>query len=128
MLKVDKKIEYALMVLKHMKMDKVTKAKEISSQYGLPLPMLAKVMYKLASGGFLDSKKGVDGGFTINKGDFNLLNLVELMSGPVECVKCQRTGFECVHSNSCTISNSMKRLNDRLVDFCKNIKIEELTN
>lgn len=126
MLKLDKRIEYALIVLKHLDEKRVTKAREVSEAYGLPYPMVAKVMHRLAVGNFLISKKGVEGGFSLSKEKYKFLDLINLMTGPVAATKCQRGVDKCSHFKLCSIKTSMNRFNEKVMEFCQNITIEEL--
>ena len=77
MLKITKKIEYALIVLRHLNEHKENRvsfsAKEISLLYSLPLENLAKTMQNLVRLNYLTSFQGNKGGYIINK-KFHLPN------------------------------------------------------
>ena len=54
MLKLSRKADYGLISLKHMAMKKSSaSAREIAEAYGIPLPLLAKVLQKLGADRFL---------------------------------------------------------------------------
>jgi DNA-binding IscR family transcriptional regulator len=57
MLKLTKKADYGLIALKHLTVvrPRSASAKEIADRYGVPVPVLSKVLQKLARAGFLAS-------------------------------------------------------------------------
>ena len=51
MLKITRKVEYALIALRHFQSqekDKLTSSKEMAETYGIPKELLAKILQKLA--------------------------------------------------------------------------------
>jgi len=58
MLKLTKKADYGLIALKHLVVHgpESSSAKEIADLYGIPLPLLSKILQKLAKNGFLRSE------------------------------------------------------------------------
>ena len=65
MLKITKKVEYALIAVRHLQenKDKLVPVGEISSSYGIPREVLAKTLQKLASSNVIKSYKGPAGGY-----------------------------------------------------------------
>src|SRR5260370_26400232 len=63
MLKLTKKADYGLIALKHLAVNGQgsSSAKEIADTYGIPLPLLSKILQKLAKNGFLRSEHGTNG-------------------------------------------------------------------
>ena len=57
MLKITKKVEYALIAVRHLQenKDKLVPVAEISSSYGIPREVLAKTLQKLASSNVIES-------------------------------------------------------------------------
>ncbi|HTY39386.1 MAG TPA: Rrf2 family transcriptional regulator [Bacteroidota bacterium] len=68
MLQLSKKVEYALIALRHMAMKPlghVVTTKELSKEYDLPYELLAKILQKLARAGVVRSLQGVKGGYAL---------------------------------------------------------------
>ena len=61
MLKLTKKADYGLIALKHLAMHgpSSSSAKEIAETYGIPSPLLSKILQKLVKNGFLRSEQGI---------------------------------------------------------------------
>ncbi len=58
MLKITRKVEYALIALRHMQsknVDELTSAKEIANQYGVPQQLLAKTLQQMARDRILEA-------------------------------------------------------------------------
>src|SRR5262249_60727120 len=67
MLKLSKKADYGLIALKHLVVHgpESSSAKEIAEMYGIPRPLLSKILQKLAKNGFLRSEQGTNGGYRL---------------------------------------------------------------
>ena len=66
MLKITRKVEYALIALSQMQMkgdDSLTSVKEISRQNDIPYELLAKTMQLLARAEIVEAIKGPHGGY-----------------------------------------------------------------
>ena len=133
--KINRKLEYALIALKHMKTKspgELSSAKEISQQFHIPFDATARVMQILAQKNILKSEQGVNGGYQIVK-DLNKISLGELMEfilGPVFLAKCLHkedlVESPCEVIEHCSIMSPMSTLNRKLNEFYNGIKVGEL--
>ena len=91
MLKLSRKADYGLISLKHMATKKSSaSAREIAAAYGIPLPILAKVLQKLARTGFLQSENGANGGYRLRRhpSEITALEVIRTIDGPVFLTSC----------------------------------------
>ncbi len=131
--KINRKLEYALIALKHMKTKspgELSTAKEISLHFNMPFDATARVMQILAQKAILKSEQGVNGGYQIVK-DLNKLSLGELMKfilGPVHLAKClhREDASPCEVLEHCSIMSPMTTLNRKLNDFYDSINVGDL--
>ncbi len=133
--KINRKLEYALIALKHMKAKspgELSTAKEISQQFHIPFDATARVMQILAQKNILKSEQGVNGGYQIVK-DLNKISLGELMEfilGPIFLAKCLHKEdlleSPCEVIEHCSIMSPMSTLNRKLNEFYEGIKVGEL--
>lgn len=129
MIKINRKVEYALIVLKHM-IDKncgdLTTAREICEKFDTPFDTTAKVMQIMASGGILNSLKGVKGGYSLcsDLSNVSYLKLSEMIEGKNFTMDC--TGSSCELLGKCNITFPIKRLNEHLAEFFKSLSLKEL--
>ena len=129
MIKLNRKVEYALMVLKLMKdkdFQELTTAREVCDRYETPFDTTAKVMQLMNAAGILHSQKGVKGGYTISKdlNDVSYMELVELIEGKSFMMDCHEGPCELI--NKCNISQPIKRLNDYLITIFNSLSLNEL--
>lgn len=134
MIKINRKVEYALMVLKLMK-DKgpseLTTAREVCDQFKTPFDTTAKVMQVMNNAGILHSQKGVKGGYTLSRdlSAVTYMELVELIEGKSFMMDCHDLGAgsgPCELYHNCNISRPIKRLNDYLISIFKSLTLNEL--
>ena len=129
MIKINRKVEYALMVLKAMK-DKgeaeLTTAREVCDAFHTPFDTTAKVMQQMNSYGILLSHKGVKGGYTLAKDltQVSYLDLAELIEGKSFMMDCHEG--PCDLFGKCNIAQPIKRLNDYVITIFNSLSVGEL--
>jgi Rrf2 family transcriptional regulator, nitric oxide-sensitive transcriptional repressor len=132
MLKITRKIEYSLMALRHMAskyQGELTTAKEVADAYKTPFDMTSKVMQVMAHKGLLKSEHGAHGGYLILKdlSKVSFYDLIQMVEGPIAIVKCLNLGpSSCELSHSCNIISPVNLLNEKIVDFYRNLPVFEL--
>lgn len=129
MIKINRKVEYALMVLKLMKdkdPNELTSAREVCDRYQTPFDTTAKVMQLMNSAGILHSHKGVKGGYTLAKdlSQISYMELVQLIEGKSFMMDCHEGPCELMHN--CNITQPIKRLNDYLITIFNSLTLNEL--
>lgn len=129
MVKINRKVEYALMVLKLMQEragDELTTAREVCDQFKTPFDTTAKVMQQLNLAGILTSHKGVKGGYQLS-GDLRQLSylaLVEIIEGKAHVVDCHEGPCDLI--DSCNITVPIKRFNSYLTGILSSLSVYEL--
>lgn len=136
MLKLNRKIEYALMALHCLESsrdsDLASKgqitAKEIADQIGAPFDVAARVLQVFSQHQWVDVEHGARGGYRLRKGleQVTMKDLIEVIDGPLAVVKCQSTESVCEIQNQCRIVSPMQELNSKLVKFYSEIKLKDL--
>lgn len=132
MLKVNRKIEYSLIALKHMQgkgKDQLSTVREICERYGTPFDPLAHVLRVLNTRGVLRSEQGAHGGYRIaaNLDELSFAGLIEMIEGQLaftDCIKLGECG--CSMTERCNILSPMQAINERLLLFLRTIKVSEL--
>lgn len=134
MIKINKKVEYALMVLKLMKgkgQDELTTAREVCDQFHTPFDTTSKVMQIMNSAGLLSSIKGVKGGYTLahDLSHVSYVDLVQLIEGKSFMMDCHDQGQgrgPCDLIHSCNIALPIRRLNDYIINIFSTVSLNEL--
>lgn len=129
--KLNRKVEYALMSLKHMTMKipgELTTAKEVSETLKTPFDATARVMQVMAQNGLLRSEQGASGGYQITR-DLNkvsLLELLEMIEGKTALVKCFQKESQCEIQGLCNIISPITNLNRKYHEFFEKVNLKEL--
>lgn len=132
MLKVNRKVEYGLVALKHMMRKpkgQLTSVREICDNYGTPFDPVAHVLRILNAEGLVQSEQGAHGGYRLQDtaGPTSLAKLIEIIEGPMAFTECMREDdCRCTMIDRCNIISPMQTLNDRLQDFLKSITLQDL--
>lgn len=137
MLKINKKVEYALMALKFMA-DKahahtegelpLVSAREICDEFNTPFDTTAKVMQLMNNQDILKSTKGIKGGYSLNKdlSEVTYMNLVRMIEGKSVGRVCVSDKGTCELFGRCNIATPVELLNRKLNVFLENLTLADL--
>jgi len=134
MFQLSKKVEYALIALRHMAVGhtgQIFTAKEIANKYHIPHDLLAKVMQKLTKKGYIASYQGVHGGYTLTRNPSELkvsaiINAIE-EKHMVTIVQCEAESPEnCIIHSTCTIKNPLVKLQSSINKIFDELTITEM--
>jgi Rrf2 family transcriptional regulator, nitric oxide-sensitive transcriptional repressor len=130
--KINRKLEYALVALKHMGLKRtqaLSTVKEICQIYGCPFDATSRVMQSMAQRSLLKSEQGAYGGYYIacDLHRVSLHDLIEVVLGPVGIAKCLSQGIsDCEIATTCNVTAPVLFLNNKLIEFYKSISLYEV--
>ena len=132
MLKISRKVEYALIALRHLqslKKEELASAKELADAYGVPKELLAKVLQRLAKKNIIDAVKGPYGGYrlAIDPERMRLTEFFEIIEGPMGIMNCYFDS-RCEQIDGCTIRTPINRINDSIRTMFNNMTLAEVTH
>ena len=132
MLKISRKVEYALIALRHLQgLDEkeLVSAKELANAYGVPKELLAKVLQRLAKKNIVDAVKGPHGGYrlAIDTKSMKLTEFFEVIEGPMGIMDCYFDSG-CEQMDGCTIRTPINRINDSIRTMFNNMTLAEVTH
>ena len=131
MLKLTRKLEYALISLRHMQMkgDTLSTTKEIADLYTIPRELLAKTLQQMARLRYINAVQGPHGGYRIYKSltHISLTQFVEELEGPLGMVNCS-ISTDCIQLNNCNIRIPINKINDNIRSIFNDIPITDITN
>ena len=130
MLKLTKKADYGLIALKHLVVHgpESSSAKEIAEMYGIPLPLLSKILQKLAKNGFLRSEQGTNGGYRLarNAREITALEVIRLIDGPIFLTACFTEHGYCCHTDKCIVRDPLQKVHEGILRLLANITIADM--
>jgi len=131
MIKLSKKVEYALIALKHIQTsnEEIVTAKEISTEHGIPYELLAKILQKLKKDNILVSSQGIKGGYKLNipLNDLSLSKLIDVLEEETAIVECQKIGSsdECILFENCDMKTPMGKMQKELENLFKSKMVSD---
>ena len=129
MLKLTRKADYGLISLKHLAVIKGSaSAKEIADFYGIPLPLLSKVLQKLVRNGFLRSEQGTNGGYRLAReaGEITALEVIRSIDGPVFLTSCFTEQGDCGLSSRCNVREPLRKIHDGIQTLLAKMSIADM--
>lgn len=134
MLQIPKKVEYALIAIRHMAIQptqSVITAKEVADRYQIPYEVMAKVLQKLAKVGLVVSHYGLYGGYTLARrpNDIRVSEVFEAIEGKsnVALVQCEAENPEnCSIHTTCTIKDPLVKLQDGINSIFQHMTVSEM--
>jgi len=131
MLKLGRKVEYALMSLIHisdLEADTIVCSREISDTYKIPPEILCKVLQCLAKAQIISSTQGIKGGYKLEStlDEITIGQVIEVIEGPLSITPCDCG--DCEREDTCNIKNPMMEFQDQLQDFIYSIPLSSFKN
>ena len=132
MFKINRKLEYALIALKHMSHKhpgQLTSAKEICDIYKTPFDPTSRVLQIMVQNHVLQAEQGAKGGYQITK-DLSKLTLEDLSNmivGKIEIANCFHGNYShCEITHTCHIIAPMLNLNEYINKLFENVVVSDL--
>lgn len=136
MLKLTKKADYGLIALRHLAASRNARgsasAKDISASYRIPLPLLSKVLQKLAKAGLLTSEQGTNGGYKLARDphEISALEVIRTIDGPIILTHCftEHDEHECSQSELCPVREPLRKVHEGILRLLSSISISDLSH
>lgn len=131
MLKINRQTDYAVRVilaLSKKEMGKRFSTSEIGREMLIPPALLQRIVAELASGEFIRTQAGRDGGITLARApkEITLLQVVEQFEGELYLSDCILKPNECPFESRCPVHCQWVRLKNLLRDEMSRITFEQL--
>ncbi len=108
-------------------------ARAIAARYTVPLPILMNVLKDLAAAELIRSTRGAKGGYLLARPARHITvhDVVEAMEGRPSLAKCcdeaeAQPCQECVVEVQCPVTHSVRRLNERINRFLREVTLHDL--
>ena len=106
---------------------------KIAEQERIPKKFLEQILLDLRNAGFLYSKKGAGGGYSLNKDpkDIFLVNILRITDGPVAMLPCASLTFyhkcdECHQETTCGIRDVFVEVRDATLNILSKTSIADV--
>jgi FeS assembly SUF system regulator len=134
MLRLTKKADYSLIALKHFaarhgeSVPQAVSAKEVADAYGIPLPLLSKLLQKLTKVGLLISEHGTNGGYRLARDprQITALEVIRTIDGPIILTECFTEHAHCDHTDRCSVRRPLRRIHEGILRLLENVTIQTM--
>ena len=131
MLKLTRKVEYALIALRYMQRNRegnCASAKEIANLYSIPLPLLSKILQNLSRANIIHAIQGPHGGYLLNANSekLSMTELINILEGPVGIMDCS-IDSDCTQLKTCNIKNPINEVNNAIIGILNNITLADIS-
>lgn len=131
MLKLSKKVDYALIALMHLArqpLDASSSAREIATDFALPHDLLAKILQRLGREGLVASQQGTKGGYRLAQAaeGISVVRVIEAVEGPMSLTQCFTDDGACDQFDRCNIKSPLARLNDEVLVMLSRVTIASM--
>ena len=122
----------ALIVLGQNYSDGVVRIQEIAEQQNIPRRFLEQILNDLKSGGFVESRRGIDGGYRLAKQPHQipLSHVIRHIDGALAPIHCASEKYykpcTCPNVAQCAIRSVMKQVRNSIVDILDAVTVAEL--
>jgi len=103
---------------------------EIARRQHLPVRYLEQILLSLKRAGFLESKRGVNGGYYLAKHprEITVGAIIRVMEGPIIPIFCVGSGKReiCVEEPHCSLRDIWNEVRDAVVRIVDHITLEDL--
>lgn len=134
-MRISKKCEYALCALIYLALnyDKgLTQIQDIVKKENIPEKFLEQILLNLKNSGFLQSKRGVGGGYFLSKlpDKITLGKIIRLIDGPLALVGCvSKTAYmKCVKETTCGLRSVMLDVRNATAEILDHITLLDVCN
>jgi Rrf2 family protein len=100
----------------------------IATKEDIPYQLACKIMQKLHNAGLVKSCMGPRGGFQLSRrpSKINLLELIEVIQGPVSLNRCLLSVDVCPRQPGCVVSTTLYELQQHIEHFLAGITLTKL--
>lgn len=132
MLKLTKKADYGLIAMRHLTAvrPRSVSTKDLAESYGLPVPVLSKVLQTLARSGFLTSEQGTNGGYRLSRDpqQITALDVIRAIDGPIFLTSCFTDAGGCEHHEKCSIRDPLRRIHEGIIELLDRVTMLQLAS
>ena len=132
MIKLSRLTDYGVVVMVQMaqRIDTTQNAPEIAAATGVPAPTVSKLLKLLTKNGLVESRRGINGGYTLTKSIENITaaDIIEALEGPVTLTACvDGSAADCGVAPLCPMRGGWERVNQTIRSSLEGLTLAELS-
>lgn len=130
---LSRKTDYALLIMVYLvNHEGGGSAREIAKKYNLSPSFVANILKELCQKGFLNSQRGVRGGYRLNRSadQISLGDLLESLEDGLKLTNCsnhtEEADTECAVENLCPIKGPLREIHRRILGVLRETTLAQI--
>jgi len=111
--------------------DNIQQTPILSEHTHIPQPTVRKVMTALIQADFVESIRGINGGYKLHQdpASISVRDLIQCLEGNIALTDCEMSGkHACEQSDVCGTRSNWLKINQAMRDALQNITLEDMVN
>jgi FeS assembly SUF system regulator len=130
MLRISKMTDYAIMVMVelHAARGEVLSAQALAERSHLELPTVSKVLKLLVKVGLVDSYRGANGGYRLERKaeDISVAEIIAAIEGPIAMTECSVQEGLCAQEAICSLRGNWQRISIAVANAMEGVTLAEM--
>ena len=131
MFRISRRLDYGLQLmiaLANQSENRPQSTAALAEKLNIPLPFLHQIGHMLMQAGLIKASPGPHGGIRLNRSpdSISLLQIVEILEGPVSLHPCQDTTGDCPPDETSITQSTWDILQDKVTDHLRNISLSSM--
>jgi Rrf2 family transcriptional regulator, cysteine metabolism repressor len=104
---------------------------DLAKRTDAPVKFLEQVLLDLKKGGFVDSRRGINGGYLLSRHPktIKLGEVIRFVDGPIEPIACVEKGYAgCNNIYNCVLRKVCREVAEATAGIIDNVTFEDLAN
>jgi FeS assembly SUF system regulator len=130
MLRISKLTDYAILVMVELARDgEMLSAHALAERVHIEAPTASKVLKLLAGAGLLESYRGANGGYSVNRpaGDISVAEVIAAIEGPIAMTECSAEEGLCSQEDSCELRGNWQRISIAVARALQEVSLAEMS-
>ena len=130
MLRISKMTDYAIMVMVELNASpgEVLNAQALAERSHLESPTVSKVLKLLVKTGLVDSYRGANGGYSIERDalDISVAEIIAAIEGPIAMTECSVEEGLCAQEAICSLRGNWQRISIAITKAMESVSLAEM--
>ena len=130
MLRISKLTDYAILVMVELTRNReMLSAHTLAERVHIEVPTASKVLKLLAGSGLLDSYRGANGGYRVNRqaGEISVAEVIAAIEGPIAMTECSVEQGLCSQEDNCGLRGNWQRISLAVADALQDVSLAEMS-
>jgi FeS assembly SUF system regulator len=130
MLRISKMTDYAIIVMVELNASRgdVLSAHALAERSHLELPTVSKVLKLLVKTGLVDSYRGANGGYSLERQaqDISVAEIIAAIEGPIAMTECSVEEGLCAQEAICSLRGNWQRISVAIASAMEGVSLAEM--